>query len=66
MSIADKKGLLSSKTGMAKINNGTAGQMGLELSRRIDRICINGEEGIQVSGKHRGVWRYGGLEEPGV
>ena len=24
MSIADKKGLLSSKTGMVKINNGTA------------------------------------------
>lgn len=44
MSIEDKKGLVSAKIGMAKINNGIADRMGLELSQRIDRICVSGVE----------------------
>ena len=44
MSIDDKKGLVSAKIGMAKINSGIADRMGLELSQRIDRICVSGVE----------------------
>lgn len=44
MSTEDKKGLVSAKIGMAKINNGIADGMGLERSQRIDRICVSGVE----------------------
>lgn len=46
------------------MNNGLSGKMGLELSRRIDKICMDGEEreyirDVMQAQKYDEAWRVG-------
>lgn len=64
MSTAATKGLMSSKKGVAEVNNGLPEKMDMELSHRLSRICIERREGtFKVCSRHRGVTGHDMLGE---
>lgn len=56
MNNADSKGLVSSKEGVAKIDNDLSEKMDLELSQKTDRMCMNGEERGDIQGIRPAQW----------